>query len=184
MMTGYKPYQSKSSGWWYAPLLAGFALTVIFSGVLSGDAQAAKLIKKIKDWAIYEHKKGDDRLCFITSRPKTMKPKNVVRGDVMFYVSTWPGQGVRNEVSVKIGYHFATDSQPEAKIDKTSFRMTVDKDRGYINSAEQELAFVGAMRRGVTMTVYGKSKRGTNTADTYSLSGVTAALNALKQLCK
>ncbi len=149
-----------------------------------GSAEAAKLIKKFKDWTIYEHKKGGDRLCFITSRPKKMRPKNVIRGDVMFYVSSWPEQGVRDEVSVKIGYHFAPDSETEVKIDKKGFKMSVNKDRGYITSPEREKAFVAAMRRGVMMTVYGRSKRGTDTVDTYSLSGVTAALNELKKLCK
>ena len=167
---------------------ASFVLAVFLAvsgpGALMGQAQAAKLIKKIKDWTIYEHKSGNDRLCFITSRPKKMRPKKVIRGDVMFYVSTWPGQGVYNEVSVKMGYHLAPDSTPEVKIDKKSFKMSINKDRGYINSAEQERAFVAAMRRGTTMSVYGLSKRGTKTTDTYSLSGVTKALNTLSQMCK
>jgi hypothetical protein len=34
------------------------------------------------------------------------------------------------------------------------------------------------------MTVRGTSQRGTNTVDTYSLSGATAAVNAIDAACK
>ena len=43
---------------------------------------------------------------------------------------------------------------------------------------------VEAMRRGATMIVEGISSRGTHTKDTYSLTGFTAAHNAINEACK
>ena len=40
------------------------------------------------------------------------------------------------------------------------------------------------MRAGANMIVRGKSWRGTNTKDTYSLLGFTAALRAINKACK
>ncbi|MGB1026239.1 MAG: invasion associated locus B family protein, partial [Rhodospirillaceae bacterium] len=39
------------------------------------------------------------------------------------------------------------------------------------------------MKRGRDMIVKGTSSRGTVTTDTYSLSGVTAAMNAIDKAC-
>ena len=43
---------------------------------------------------------------------------------------------------------------------------------------------VEAMKRGTEMVVRGISSRGTRTTDTYSLSGVTAAMNEIDKACK
>ena len=48
---------------------------------------------------------------------------------------------------------------------------------------DQEAALVEAMKKGTKMTVTGTSQRGTVITDTYSLSGVTAALDAIAKEC-
>ena len=40
------------------------------------------------------------------------------------------------------------------------------------------------MQKGTRMTVVGKSRRGTVTTDTYSLSGISAALDAIAKECQ
>ena len=68
--------------------------------------QQAKLIKKFSSWSAYVHESQTNKVCFVISKPKSSKPKKVKRGDIYFYVSHWPGEKVRNEISVKIGYPF------------------------------------------------------------------------------
>ena len=48
---------------------------------------------------------------------------------------------------------------------------------------ETDGALVESMRAGVEMTVRGTSARGTDTTDTYSLSGVTAAMGEIDKAC-
>ena len=43
---------------------------------------------------------------------------------------------------------------------------------------------IKAMQRGTTMIIKGVSSRGTNTKDTYSLRGFTAAYKAISKVCK
>ena len=52
------------------------------------------------------------------------------------------------------------------------------------DKVETERAIVAAMKSGKTMSVKGISQRGTETADTYSLAGFTAALGAIDSACK
>ena len=151
--------------------------------VPTAPVEAAKVVKKLKDWTLYQHKKGANTLCFISAVPKAKKPKRL-RGPVRFYISSWPGEGVRNEVSVLIGYKFDEKADPEVKIDRKSFKMSKSGRRAYIDDPDLERRLVAAMRSGAVMTVYGTSTRGTRTADTYSLSGVTAALAEMTRHCK
>ena len=46
------------------------------------------------------------------------------------------------------------------------------------------MKLLAAMKRGNTMIVTGTSSRGTLTTDRYSLSGITAAIEAIGKACK
>ena len=64
-----------------------------------------------------------------------------------------------------------------------SFTMFTDKDSAWIENPTQETALIAAMQKGSKMTVVGKSRRGTVTTDSYSLSGISAALDAMAKEC-
>ena len=53
-----------------------------------------------------------------------------------------------------------------------------------MENADQEKTLVDAMRKGRKMVVKGTSSRGTSTVYTYSLSGITAALNTISTVCR
>jgi hypothetical protein len=52
-----------------------------------------------------------------------------------------------------------------------------------VENPADEGVLVAAMRSGSTMSVQGTSSRGTVSTDTYSLSGVSAALDAIAKEC-
>ena len=54
---------------------------------------------------------------------------------------------------------------------------------GWLASTGDESAFVQAFKAGSNLVVRGTSQRGTNTVDTYSLSGATAAMKAIDGAC-
>ena len=58
-----------------------------------------------------------------------------------------------------------------------------DGEKGWTTSADDDKALVKAMRAGATLTVRGTSKKGTYSLDTYSLTGVTAALDEIHSSC-
>jgi len=69
-------------------------------------------------------------------------------------------------------------------IDGQDFDLFTDGDSAWARDAETDRKLVQAMVRGNSMVVRGTSSRGTLTVDTYSLSGFTAARNAINKACK
>ena len=63
------------------------------------------------------------------------------------------------------------------------FKMFAKNDKGFVGDATSELQLIDAIKRGNFMTVEAKTKDGTETTDTYSLIGATAAINSLASGC-
>ncbi|MBI1383316.1 MAG: hypothetical protein GC150_00180 [Rhizobiales bacterium] len=163
-------------------LIAGL---VLIAGAPSANAQSgAQFIEKFNDWSVFSHDGPNGKLCFAVSQPKDFEPKNAERGEVYFYVSSWPKDGVTNEISVKIGYDFSRDATTVITIGSDNFELFNNGDKAFVESAATERRLVDAMRRGSRMVVKGTSDRGTATTDTYSLSGITAALNHVAKVCE
>jgi hypothetical protein len=103
---------------------------------------------------------------------------------------------VRNEVQMQPGYPMkpTTDSfMHSADIDGKSYPMKSipddpstprnDAEAAWLASMDAEAGFVAALKKGKSLVVHGTSARGTQTTDTYSLSGVTAAMDAIDKAC-
>lgn len=162
-------------------------LIVVAAGLLPGVAAAQNAAQKIgdyRDWSAWIYREGDVRICYVTSTPKTSKPTNVRRGDIRFYVSHRPSEGVWGEVSMIVGYPFAKNKEAIAKVGDHEYGMSTDGERAWTLDPEDDKALLRDMKAGRDMRVDGFSSRGTHTIDTYSLLGVTAALNAIDKACK
>jgi len=146
-------------------------------------AQTAKLVNTFNDWQVFVHEDGEEKICFAASAPKEMLPKGVNRGSVFIYLTTWQKDGVKNEFSVKIGYTFEPDSVPTATVGSDGFQLYPKEDKAFMRDPAEEKELVAEMRRGITLTLEGLSNRGTETKDTFSLRGVTAALNHVEEVC-
>ena len=147
-------------------------------------AQSVKSIGTFSSWTGFTHGEGASLLCFATAQPAKQEPSNAKRDPAFVYVSSWPKDGVKAEVSVKVGYALRKNSEVTLAVGSSSFKLFVNGDRAYIADATEELKLLDAMRRGSTMTVQGTSERGTTTTDTYSLAGISQALQAITTNCK
>ncbi len=147
-------------------------------------AQTPKPLQKFDDWQVFVHEAKDEKVCFAASSPKEMEPKNAKRGPVFFYLTTWEKDGVRNEVSVKVGYPFKPDSSPTVLVGTEEFQLYPKDDKAFMRDPAEERKLLDAMRKGTNMTVKGVSSRGTSTTDEYSLKGLSAALKQLDTTCK
>ena len=103
---------------------------------------------------------------------------------------------VRNEVQTLVGYPMkpTTDSfthsavidgkvWPMKSIPDDPSTTIIDSEAAWLASTDDEAAFVKAMEGGTTLLVKGTSVKGTQTTDTYSLGGVTAAMAAIDKAC-
>lgn len=147
-------------------------------------AQTATKLGDFKDWGAYVAESSGGKVCYVLSQPKSMEPRNVNRDPVYLFVTSRPGSGVKNEVSVIVGYPYQADSKASAEVGSEKFTLFTKDDGAWVENAAEESNLVAAMRKGATMVVRGTSTRGTNTVDNYSLSGITAALDRIAQECQ
>jgi invasion protein IalB len=88
-------------------------------------------------------------------------------------------------VSSITGYAFAPNADVTVDVDGAKFKMFLDASHPDTAWSVQDTegALVAAMKKGSSMTLTGVSKRGTTVTDTYSLAGISAALDAIAKEC-
>lgn len=159
------------------------------SGILFAAAAAAQPaashIGQFKFWNAYVSNAQDGKICFIAAQPQDSTYSQSISGrdPAFFMVTRIPAKSVMNETSTIIGYPFQEASKVTITVDGKTFTMFTEADTAWIEVQSQEPALVDAMKAGRTMIVQGTSRRGTVTKDTYSLSGVTAAMEAITREC-
>ena len=147
-------------------------------------AQTPKEIGIYRAWRAYVYSEANgNKVCFMDSEPVDSEPKNVRRGQIYTLVTHRPGDKVRDEVSVFVGYPLKKDSTVKVTITSKEFTLFTDSDSAWNYDARGDQNMVKAMVSGNAMVVEGKSKRGTQTRDRYSLSGFTAAHSAISKAC-
>jgi hypothetical protein len=146
-------------------------------------AQTAKLLKTFDDWQVFVHEANDEKVCFAATAPKEMLPKGVNRGSVFLYLTTWQKDGVKNELSIKVGYTLKPESVPTLAVGTQQFELYAKDDKAFMRDPAEEKKLLEAMRKGSSLTMKGMSSRGTGTEDKYSLIGLTAALANVEQAC-
>ena len=164
------------------PLLAIAAATLVASTAV---ASAQTSVGTFQKWNVFTSNEPDGKMCFVASQPQDSKYSQVItsRDPVFFMITSIPAKKIRNEVSTIIGFAFGPNATVQLDIDGMKFTMfTANTDTAWA-MPEQEAALVNAMKAGSTLKVTGTSKRGTSTTDTYSLSGITAALQKMATEC-
>mgnify|MGYP003390133448 FL=1 len=156
---------------------------LVFAAAGSAMAQTPSPIGKYSAWGAYSYNSGGGKVCYVLTIPQTKKPDKVDHGDNFFLVSQKPGQNVAYEPQFMAGYELKADSKVVVTIDAKSFSMFVSGKSAWMENAAEEPQLLAAMKAGKSMSISATSKRGTATAYTYSLSGISKALDAVKT-CK
>jgi invasion protein IalB len=151
----------------------------------AGDAQPT-LLGQYGDWGAYWAMPSGRKVCFSIAKPKTSQtnPAGRKRDQAYVFISTRPAENVRNEVSVIIGYPFKDKTDATAEIGADKFAMYTLNDGAWIKNVAEEARMVDAMRKGSDLTVKGVSGHGTESTDTYSLKGLSQAVDRTAQECK
>jgi invasion protein IalB len=145
-----------------------------------------RLLGQYGEWGAYTATPAGKKVCFVIAKPtaSVTNPPNRPRNPVYMFISTRPADKVVNEVSIVIGYPFKPGSEASVDIGSTSFALYTQQDGGWIKNAADEANMVTAMRAGDNAVVKGSSAKGTQTTDTFTLKGVTQALDRIAQECK
>ena len=159
------------------------ALSMVAAGT-TGAAAAPESLGTFGKWSAFTYTDNSGKVCFVISEPDSAKlSRRARRGDVFFMITHWAGKKKFGEPSVIIGYPFKSTSAPQIRIGSDSFGMKVNKDGAWIENNAEERKLIEAMKAGTTMVIKGTSTRGTRSTDSYSLSGITAALDKIDATC-
>lgn len=166
-------------------MLMACGLTVPVSSARAQSDSQPTLLQQYGDWGVYTGTNSGNKVCFALSQPTSSEtnPPNRPRGQIYLFVSTRPADNVRNEVSIIIGYPFRAGSDATAEVGNARFALQTQGDNAWVKNPGEEAQLVDAMRRGADLRVSGVSGRGTTTTDRYSLAGISAALDRVRQEC-
>ncbi|MEL6921764.1 MAG: invasion associated locus B family protein [Pseudomonadota bacterium] len=158
------------------------ALSIVFAFALTTQsfAQAQTPIGQFRDWGAISYNSPNGKVCYALSVPQSKLPTSVNHGDNFFVITQRGSQNVSYEPQFIAGYTLQEGSKVTVNVDGTDFTFFVKDNSAWTENAAQDPALVAAMRAGSRMTVRAVSRRGTNTTYEYSLSGVTAALEAIQ----
>jgi len=165
--------------------IALFGATLVCALPLGAQALAQEAVEtgKFGDWIVHQNAGGGPKTCFAASQPKAKEPAGANRAKIVFYVSAWPKEGVKSEVSIKLGYPVKADAPVAVTVGTDAFQLFGQEDRAYVSDATEELKLIEAMKKGSKVVVEATSARGTKTVDTYSLKGLGQALDAVSTAC-
>ncbi len=171
-----------------ARTLGGATLALIAAtGALAQES--TNQVAVMTDWSVFtEPKEGTPKECWAVTAPKASeasrdgKPVNATRSEILLFV-TYRAGGSKGEVSYTGGYPFAKDSTVKLDVDGTTYDLFTDGEYAWTTGAEQDAQIIAALKKGATATVVGVSGRGTQTKDTLSLRGVTAAIEDAAKRC-
>lgn len=107
---------------------------------------------------------------------------SVRRGDILLFVTFRPGKP--GEISFTGGYPFAGGSTIDLTVDGNSFQMFTDGEWAWPGSADDDATLLAALKKGTTAVLKARSGKGTQTNDTFSLRGFTAAMEDAEKRCK
>lgn len=167
--------------------MIGVSLALLLANAAAAQEESDNRVSANTDWSVFVE--SDPNECWAVSAPKeTLNTRDgnavdVRRGDIRLIVFYRPSENVNGQVMFTGGYPFANESTVSMQIGDTTFQMFTQGETAWPATPEDDAKFVAAMKRGANAIVTGRSGRGTQTQDTFSLLGFTAAVEEAANRC-
>ena len=156
---------------------------LLFSLKVMSDNEGTKKIGSFEKWSIYAKSKS---LCYMIAQPEKSEGEYKLRGRVriVVYRNNLENQN-KNVVGIDFGYSFTENSKVLIEIDsRNKFKLnTFGQTAWTASNTKKDKKIIEAMIKGNKLIAFGQSKRGTETKDTYSLSGFAKGLNKINDYC-
>lgn len=170
---------------WMMRSVLGATLALAGSGAFA-QATSDNVVASKTAWSVFAEK--DPVECWGVSKPQSTvntrdgKEVTVSRSDILLYITYRPGQP--GEVSFTGGYTFAEKSTVDVTIGSNTFKLVTQGEWAWAGSPDEDAKLLAAMQKGATAVLTARSGRGTQTQDTFSLSGFSAAVAEASSRCK
>ena len=142
------------------------------------------LLQESAGWGAYSANSGKQKTCYALGKPRDRQPSSLKRDPAYVFISHRPGEGVKNEVSVVMGFDVKPDSSPKAEVGGSSFDMVAKGANLWVKNPAEEGQFLDALRKSQRLVVKAVSKKGNATTDSYVLSGISSALERIGKECQ
>ena len=147
------------------------------------SAEDLKSIGKFKDWETFTVTENDNKICFAQSIPILRAPKKFERNPSRLFITFRPSEDMKDEVSATSGYTFQKEKIVKAKTGKKTYDFFSQEEFAWILDTEEEQRFIKAMKKASRVMIIGRTEKGKQTIDHYSLMGFTKAYNTAKKNC-
>ena len=156
----------------------------------SGTATAQESNNRVAgntDWSVFTEPSPKE--CWAVTEPKeTVNTRggqvvDVRRSEILLMVFFRPTANVAGQVAFTGGYSFANGRNISLDIDGRKFEMVTKGEWAWPASPADDARVLAAMKRGKSAKITAQSARGTTTNDTFSLLGVTAAVDEAARQC-
>lgn len=169
-------------------MIAGATTLAAFvAGSAIAQEQSTNRVAAKTDWSVFVEDNPTE--CWGVSTPKeTVNSRDgrvvaVNRGQTLLMVFYRPSAGANGQVAFTGGYPFAPGSTVNLDISGTTFEMFTEGEWAWPATTADDAKIITAMKRGANAVLSGRSGRGTNTKDTFSLLGFTAAVEDAAKRC-
>jgi hypothetical protein len=166
-------------------LLLGAA--ALLPAISTASADQPEMLGVFKDWTAYRTGAGDAKVCYALSKPIQSEPRKLKRDQPYFLINDWPGRNAKGEPEFVPGYVYKDGSQVTAQVGSDKFLLFSKNEGGtggaWVEAQADEARLIDAMKAASQATLIGSSKRGTMTHDTFSLAGLSDALDKVHQSC-
>lgn len=153
----------------------------------SAQAEDPTLLGGFNAWSAFSNGTGDGKVCYALAQPSSKQPAKIKRDPVYFLINDWPKRSAKGEPEVVPGYQYKDNSKVTVQVGSDKFDFFTKNEDGvggaWVAQPADEVRLLDAMKRGQQIIVTGISKRGTMTHDTYSLAGLSDALDKIHAAC-
>ena len=133
------------------------------------------------DWGAFLAESGKDKTCYALATPKERAPAALKRDPAYVFISNRPAEKVRNEVSIIMGFAMKDGAEARADIGGSNFGLVAKGSNAWIKNPAEESRFVEELKKGSKLIVKAASLKGKVTTDSYSLSGISQALERVSE---
>lgn len=159
-----------------------FGLKPIFSALLVSQIAFLSLAEPVslgasRDWEPIRD--AENSTCYMVTFPKSMSMGSNSRNAYLSVIVN-KQKNVLGQISFAADYNFMPNSTAQFNVDGKIYNMKPRGQNAWLENANQDQSALNAMISGRNLTIIGTAEDGTSVSDAFSLSGVTASWNKIK----
>lgn len=168
---------------WMKRIIVASVLGIMTTPIMAQES--TNTVPSKTDWSVFTE--DSPKQCWGVSAPretvntKDGKPTTVRRGDILLFV-TYDANG-KGVISFSGGYPFAGGSTVTLQVGDASFDLFTDGEWAWPGGPEDDAKIMAALKGGSEAKLTAHSAKGTQTEDTFSLRGFSAAVDEAAKRC-